>query len=141
MIKLTPTIHFDGCCEQAIDLYKKAFNAKVKCLLRYRDREKGDWDAPITKEEEEKIYHSEIMIGESRIMLGDDIYAVARKTTLQFNTVTFDTAQQVRDAFEVLAQEGTVLHPLNATTYSSQMGTVIDKFGIRWGLMTEQTDE
>lgn len=42
MIKITPNFHFNGKCEQAINLYKQAFNAKAECLLRYSDAKQED---------------------------------------------------------------------------------------------------
>jgi uncharacterized glyoxalase superfamily protein PhnB len=52
----------------------------------------------------------------------------------------FDTKEDVEKAFNVLKDGGEILIPLRKTTYSSCGGTLIDKYGIRWGLMTEQTE-
>jgi len=52
----------------------------------------------------------------------------------------FETKEEVEHAFNILAEDGNILIPLRRTTYSSCVGTLIDKFGIRWGLMTEQTE-
>ena len=43
-----------------------------------------------------------------------------------------------KNAYNVLKDGGIVIYPLRKTTYSSCMGSLIDKFGFRWGLMTEQ---
>jgi len=52
----------------------------------------------------------------------------------------FDTKEEVERAFAVLADGGEALVPLRRTTYSSCVGNVIDRFGVRWGLLTEQTE-
>ncbi|MNH30284.1 hypothetical protein D3C79_905700 [compost metagenome] len=73
-------------------------------------------------------------------MLADEIGLDAPKSTSLFLTVTFETADQVKQAYQVLTDGGSIIHPLRSTTYSSCMASVVDKFGFRWGLMTEQTE-
>lgn len=137
---VTPTLHFQGRCEEAIRLYQKAFNLKISYVLHYSDADKRDWDAELSGEQKKFIYHAEAYIGEQRLMLADEIGQENARVTSIFLTVTFDTADEVKQAFKILSDEGTTIYPLRSTTYSSYVGTLIDKFGFRWGLMTEQTD-
>lgn len=139
MVIVTPTIHFNGQCGEAIHLYQKAFGARIGCLLRYSDRDERDWDAPLTKEQESYVYHSEIYIGEQRVMMADNHEPDPSRSVSHFLTLTFDSADQVKKAYEALKDGGTVLVPMHSTTYSSCMVSLIDMFGVRWGLMTEQT--
>lgn len=55
-------------------------------------------------------------------------------------TVTFDTKGEVQQAYEVLREDSETIYQMQSTTYSSCMVVFIDKFGFRWGLMTEQTE-
>jgi len=138
---ITPTIHFNGKCGEAIELYQKAFDAQVKYLFRYTDRNEADWSDPIPAGQEHFIYHAEITIGDRRIMMGDDPALDSVRDNAAFLTVTFDCADDVKAAYEAIVNGGgTILYPMQSTTYSSCMGSVIDKFGVRWGLMTEQTE-
>jgi PhnB protein len=41
---VTPTLHFNGQCEKAIELYKEAFHCKIDCLLHYSDANNQYWD-------------------------------------------------------------------------------------------------
>lgn len=43
-------------------------------------------------------------------------------------------------AYEVLKEGCTIIYPVGSTTYSSCRVVLVDKFGFRWGLMTEQTE-
>ncbi len=52
-----PTLHCGGRCEEAIALYKKAFNLEV------------DWQGK--DEQTNLIYHTEARIGKQRIRLSD----------------------------------------------------------------------
>ncbi len=65
---LTPTLNFAGRCEEALRLYEKAFKGKVSCLLRYKEGKKEDSHWQLTKEQENYIYHAELLIGSQRIM-------------------------------------------------------------------------
>lgn len=134
---LTPNFNFAGHCEEAMALYQQAFNARVDFVLRYRDADPADHPAPSTPEQANYIYHAEMHIASQRIMLCDNL-DIPFQTSLALSlTVTFDTADEVRRAFDILAPGGQIIYPLQSTTYSSQFGVLIDRFGFRWGLMTE----
>jgi PhnB protein len=137
---ITPVLHFYGQCEEAVELYGKAFNCKLDILLRYSDADKRDWDVAMTEEQKNYIYHSEFYIGSQRFMMADELEGEQTKVTTIFMTITFDTAEEVKKAYDVLEAEGTVIYPFHSTTYCSCMGSLIDKFGFRWSLMTEQTE-
>ncbi len=139
MIAVTPTIHFNGCCEQAINLYQGAFGAEIQCLLHYGDRDERDWNEPIAGKEH-YVYHAEIVIGGQRVMMGDNPQPIAANTKACFLTLTFDSADDVRRAYDALSKGCTIVYPMQSTTYSSCMVSLIDRFGVRWGLMTEQTE-
>ena len=135
MKKVVPTIHFNGRCEEAVRFYEVAFGARVGCLLHYSDRDINDWNEPLTPEQEKFVYHAEIFIGEQRIMMSDTIEPEANAST--FLTVSFDSADDVKKAYEILKDGCTVVVPMHSTTYSACMVSLVDKFGIRWGLMKE----
>lgn len=140
MVLITPNFNFNGCCEEALNLYKKAFNAEIGCLLRYSEANKEDFKKELSDEEKRYIYHAELNLGTQRIMMCDNIdvpFATSFSLSL---TVTFDTKEEVRQAYDILKEGSTTIYPLQSTTYSSCMVVFVDKFGFRWGLMTEQTE-
>lgn len=137
---VTPVLHYQGQCEEAMALYGQAFGLKVAFFLRYRDADARDWKVAMTEEQLNGIYHAEGHIGDQRFMMADEYDQPFQPGTANFLTLTFDTADEVRHAFHLLEAEGTIIYPLRSTTYSSCMGTLKDKFGFRWGLMTEQTE-
>jgi len=137
---ITPNFNFAGRCEEAVALYQKAFNAKVGCLLRYSDANKSDWNKKLTPEQENYIYHVELFIGDQRIMMCDNMDVDLVKSTALSLTVTFDTKDEVKQAYNILREDSETIYQMQSTTYSSCMVVFIDKFGFRWGLMTEQTE-
>ena len=141
MLKLTPTINFPGNCENAIHLYEKAFGSKIDFILRYSDANISDWNTELTHEQKNYIYHAEMKIGNQRCFFSDIINFVLIKGNSQFLTITFETKEEVERAVKILAEDGQILVPFRSTTYSSCAGNLIDKYGVRWGLMTEQTEK
>jgi PhnB protein len=66
---VTPNFHFLGNCMEGIELYKKVFGAKVLCVLKNKDANPKDYTSDAKYSE--YVYHAEIMIGETRIMMSD----------------------------------------------------------------------
>lgn len=140
MIIITPNFNFNGNCEQAIRLYEKAFNAKVECLLRYSDAKTADYDKKLTKKQSNFVYHSEVYIGNQRIMMADNIDIDFQPSRALSLTVTMETKSDVLKVFEVLKDGSEIITPIHSTTYSSCICSLVDKFGFRWVIMTEQTE-
>jgi PhnB protein len=122
-------------------LYERAFGATTKFMMRYSDADERDWDRPLTDEQKKMVYHAEMLIGDQRIMLSDIIEFDLSEGSSMFLTITFEDAASVKGAYEVLKEGSTIVYPMKSTTYSSCFVSLIDKFGVRWALMTEQTDE
>ena len=141
MVIVTPNFHFLGDCEEAINMYEKAFETKVDFILRYSDAKREDLNFKLTEEQKKLVYHAEMKIGFQRIMLSDNITQKIIKGNNFFLTITFDTKEYVERAFNILSENGIIIAPLQSTTYSSCFSNLIDKFGIRWTLMTEQTEK
>ncbi len=140
MIKITPNFNFNGTCEQAIYLYEQAFNAKIECLLRYSDARLEDYAKYLTQEQRNYIYHAEIYIGNQRIMMADNMDILFQPSSALSLTVTMETRNDVMKAFDVLKDGGEIIYPIHSTTYSSCTCSLVDKFGFRWVIMTEQTE-
>lgn len=139
MIAVSPNFNFAGRCEEALNLYQKAFHARLGCLLRYSDVNEADLSETPYPHKEDYIEHAEIWIGNQRIMMCDNM-DVDFVTSLSLSLiVTFDTKEEVQQAYDVLREGSKIIYPMHSTAYSSCTVTLIDKFGFRWGLMTEQT--
>jgi PhnB protein len=137
---VTPSLNFSGECEDAIRLYERAFGTKADFAMRYADAKKEDWDKPMSDVQRRYIYHAAMRIGGQRFFLSDIIDFELRKGIASFLSITFDRKEEVERAFSVLSEGGEALIPLRATSYSSCAGNVVDRFGVRWGLLTEQTE-
>jgi len=141
MLTVTPVFNFSGRCEEAMSLYEKAFGATTKFIMRYSDADTRDWQIPLTDDQKNMVYHAEMYIGNQRLMFSDIIEFDLSQGTSLFLTITFEDAESVKRVYEILKEGSTTVYPMTSTTYSSCIVSLIDKFGFRWGLMTEGTDK
>ncbi|MGF7146142.1 PhnB protein [Anaerotaenia torta] len=139
MIYVTPNFHFPGNCKQAIELYKVAFGAEIKILLCNSDANPEDCISD--DGDNNLVYHAEIIIGNQRIMMTDDTGNAAPEGNTVSLVLTFETADEVKAAYEIVSRGCKIIHPMQSTSYSSCFVSLIDKFGMRWELMTEQTEK
>lgn len=136
-MKIIPTFNFSGQCEEALKLYKKAFNAEILCAMRYSDADPDDYHWDLAEEQKNYIYHAELLIGDQKIIMSDNIDVPFAPNLSSFLTVTFNTPEEVQNAYNILREESKTIYPLGKTSYSALRVVFTDKFGFRWGLMTE----
>jgi len=139
MIIVTPNFHFNGQCRQAIAMYEKAFNVKANVILSYADADLRDFKIS-NDNVKDLVYHAEIFIGNQRIMLSDLLDSTLPKGSTLSLVITFETADEVKTAYKTISDGAFIITPMKSTTYSSCFVSLIDKFGMRWELMTEQTE-
>lgn len=138
-MKITPTLNFAGQCREAIHLYAQAFGGQIICLVSYRDANDPAYIPLLTEEQKDWIYHAELMIDGQRIIMSDHADITFQTCYSNFLTLMYDTKEEVETAYALLQKGSTTIYPLEATPYSACRVVFVDKFGIRWGIMTEQT--
>ena len=137
---ITPVINMAGNCEELIHYYEEVFSTKADFILHYSDAKPEDWKKPLTEEQKKYVYHAEMKIGNQRFMFSDIIeFKIYHGNSLSI-VIIFNTKEEVQKIYNALLPGSSVLVPMHSTTYSSCTANLIDKFGIRWGLMTEQTE-
>ena len=135
---ITPNFHFSGQCLQAMELYRRAFGAEITNLLTNSEADPRDYTS--LAGEKFLVYHAEMCIGGQRVMMTDESGLAFPSSNPLSLVVTFETAGEVRAAYDILSEGGEILQPLRETTYSSCIVSLRDRFGMRWELMTEQTE-
>jgi len=141
MTKVEPILGFAGNASQAMDLYVKAFDAKVKTKITFAQANPKDHQC--ADDEKDLIYYAEIKIGRQTVALGDNADAVRNGVVEASGNsfaidllVHFDSDEELKAAYDVLADGGTVTSPLVSQTYCTLTCALIDKFGGRWQLMS-----
>ena len=139
-MKITPTLNSGGTCREAIHMYEKAFQGKIACLITYREANDPAYMPLLDDEQKEYIYHAELLLGDQRIVMSDHVDIEFSVCYSNFLTIMYDTKEEVQHAYEIMREGSTTIYKMEATPYSSCRVVFVDKFGIRWGIMTEQTD-
>lgn len=139
-MQITPTLNFAGSCREAMQLYEQAFQGKITCLLTYGEANDPAYLPRLTEAQKDYIYHGELYLGDQRIIMADHVDLEFTTCTTNFLTIMFDTKEEVQQAYALMQEGSTTIYPMEATPYSSCRVAFVDRFGIRWGLMTEQTE-
>lgn len=139
-MKVVPTLNFAGKCREAIHLYEKAFGGKITYLCSYREANDPAYMPKLSEEQKDWIYHAELLLGDQRIIMSDHSDLTFSVCYQNFLTVMCDTKEEVQRAYEAMKEGSTTIYPMEATPYSSCRVVFVDRFGIRWGIMTEQTE-
>ena len=137
-MEIVPTLNFAGKCNQAIHMYEEALCGTITCLLTYGEADDPAYNAMIHEDQKDYIYHGEIIIGGQRIIMSDHVDMEFTTCYTNFLTVMFDTKEEVQRAYEIMKEGSKTIYPIAETQYSDCRVVFVDRFGIRWGLMTEK---
>lgn len=126
---LTPYLAIKNSATKAIDFYKKAFGAKE--LLRMP----GPGGT---------IGHAEIKIGDSVIMLSDEMEGMGSKSPFSLGGTPVTLMIYVKDVDKTYKQAlnagGKEIRPLENQFYGDRSGTLTDPFGHVWTVATHIED-
>lgn len=123
---VTPTITVtDG--RKAIEFYKKALGAT----------ERSRFEGP-----DKKIMHAEIQIGNSIVMLNDEVMGNRSAQSLGASPVVFYLYLEDADAAfkKAIAAGGKQHMPVTDMFWGDRMGQFEDPFGYRWNIATHVKD-
>lgn len=137
-MQIVPTLNFGGNCHEAIQLYEKAFSGKITCLVTYGEANGPAFHPLLKEDQKDYIYHSELVLNGQRIIMSDHVDIAFQTCYSNFLTIMYDTDEEVKRAYEIMKAGSKTIYPLEATAYSSCRVVFVDRFGIRWGIMTEK---
>ncbi|HEY4417666.1 MAG TPA: VOC family protein [Verrucomicrobiae bacterium] len=133
---ITTYLMLNGRCEEAIEFYGHALDAKVETLLRFKDYPGTPQPGMVPPGMENKIMHSSLRIGGAMVMASDGRCdgGTTKHEGFGLALSVKDTAEADR-YFNALLDGGSVVMPQSETFYSPRFGMVTDKFGILWMVM------
>lgn len=136
-MQVQPYLFFNGCCEEALALYRSALGAQVTALMRFKDMppevvsDPGCAQGPDAMPGD-KIMHANVQIGATQFMASDgrppgdgDFKGIAL-------SLTAASDDEARRLFNALAEGGQVQMALGATFFASSFGMLADRFGVPW---------
>ncbi|MDR0309051.1 MAG: VOC family protein [Coriobacteriales bacterium] len=133
-MEIRPYITFNGDCNEAMELYKRAFKTDVLELMRFSDMPPNPMFV-IPEDYQDKVVQATLKFGENYIRMSDCGPQQPPANVPESERVSIAVeadADITKHAFTVLAEEGRVGMELAETFYSPCAGVVFDKFGVMW---------
>jgi len=127
--QVQPYLYFDGRTEEALEFYKKALDAEVECMFRFKDSPDPGSAPPGA---ENKIMHSNFRVGQSQLMASDG--DCGGKASFQGISLSLSvpSVEECERFFNALSEGGQVQMPLVESFFAQRFGMVADKFGVSW---------
>ena len=132
-MNVQPYLAFEGRCDEAIEFYKTAIDAKVDMLMRFKDAPDQSMVSPANKN---KVMHAALRAGDTQLLMSDgrctgnpNFSGIA----LALSTSTDADAERM---FNALADGGKVNMPMTKTFFASRFGMLADKFGVGWMVLS-----
>lgn len=126
-----PYLFYEGHCEEAIELYKKALGAEVVLLMRIKDSPEPP-PGGVTPENANKILHATLRVGQNMFFMSDGRCTGKANFDGFFLSLSVFTPADADKYFNNLADGGQVRMPLTKTFFSPRFGMVADRFGVGW---------
>lgn len=133
-MQVTPYLHFDGKCAEAIEFYKKALGAQVEVLMRFKDSPVPNDPNRVKPEQMNHVMHSSFTIGDTKILASDCGQALQGFSL----TLSLKSAEEVDRLFKTLSEGGQVFQAPTETFFSKRFAIANDRFGVNWILLVPQ---
>ena len=134
MTKMNVYLNFEGNSEEAFEFYRSVLGGEFSAVVRFKDMPMEGVSIP--KEDEDKIMHIGLVVGEGQHLMATDTLASLGQELTQGNNVYImlnpDTKQEADRLFNGLSQGGTVEMPIGDQVWGDYYGSFTDKFGVRW---------
>jgi PhnB protein len=134
-MKLNPHLAFNGECEAAFQFYARCFGGEIITMLAYGNSPMAEQAPP---EWRGKILHATLSFGEN-VLAGSDSLPGQYEQPKGFQALLgVDDPVDAERIFNALAENGTVLMPIQKTFWARRFGVLVDRFGIPWEINCEQ---
>ncbi|MDQ6620573.1 MAG: VOC family protein [Pseudomonadota bacterium] len=130
---IQPYLFFNGRCEEAIEFYGRALDAKVEMLSRFSDSPEPMAPGMLPAGSEHKVMHVSLRIGDSVIMASDGMCnGEARFDGFSLSITCRDSTEADRIFTALVQHGGQVRMPMARTFWSPRFGMVTDRYGVGW---------
>ncbi|MFY4774251.1 VOC family protein [Metabacillus sp. RGM 3146] len=127
MPKITPFLMFNGQAEEAMNFYVAIFsNSEIKSMKQFGANEAGAEGSVMTA--------SFSLNGHEYMCMDSSVKHEFTFTPSLSLHVSCETEEEIDHVFEKLSQDGNILMPLSACTFSKKFGWTQDKYGVSWQL-------
>ena len=131
-MQIQPYLSFEGRADEAIEFYKKAIDAKVDMLMRFKE---APDQSMVTPESKDKVMHAALHAGDTQLLMSDGRCTGSANFNGIALALSVATEADADRIFNALSDGGKVNMPLAKTFFSPKFGMVADKFGVGWMVM------
>lgn len=131
-MQIQPYLFFDGCCEQAVDFYRRALGAEVEMLMRYKESPEPHPPGMVPPGWDDKVMHTTLRIGGAILMASDGCHPSSAGFCGFSLSLSVPDAATAERLFAALADGGQVQMPLSKTFWSPCFGMLTDRFRVGW---------
>lgn len=133
---ISPAIHFSGgICKEAIDFYERVFKGTNK-FIDYDKDAPADSGITVTENTKDHVMHAGLTICGTQINFSDTNESVDPGNMICLN-VFFKNETEVCEAYEGLREGGKIIVELGPQFFSPMYGSIVDKYGVKWQLISE----
>ncbi len=134
MARLNPYLNFAGNTEEAFEFYKAIFGGQFTGLVRFKDMNVEGVNIP--KEDEDKVMHVGLPIGEENVLMASDTLESLGQELVQGNnlyiSVHVESKEEADRIFEGLSAGGSIEMAIADQPWGDYWGSLKDKFGVLW---------
>jgi PhnB protein len=133
MALINPHINFNGNAEEAFNFYKSVFGGKFSKVIRFKDISSPEFPIPV--EEENKIMHIALPIGNNFLMANDILEIMGTVSENENRSKISISAESKEEAFKLfngLSAGGQIEIPIEENPGGTYFGMFRDKYGIEW---------
>ena len=138
-MQVAPYLFFnDYTCRAAMTFYAEVFGGTLE-IMDFASMPEED-RAQMPGVPDDAVMHAALSLGGQQILASDETGEREPAMAGCRINVTLPDEATTRAAFEALADGGEVQMPLMAMFWTPAFGTLTDKFGTRWMLMSDGPD-
>jgi PhnB protein len=131
---INPWINFNGNAEEAFNFYKSVFGGEFEKITRFKDLASSEFQVPA--EEADKIMRIALQIGQSNVLLANDVPSFMGKVNENENrskiSISAESKEEADRLFAGLSAGGQVEGAMSDSPWGSYFGMFRDRYGIEW---------
>jgi PhnB protein len=131
-IRMTPYFMTNGNAKDMIRFYEEVLDAKVMSMQTY-----GEMPMSFSAELKDSVAHAIVKVGEMELQFSDSPGQTIQQGNHLTLCISTNSVEESHQIFDALQQDGNVIAPFEKTPFSPAFGSVRDKFGVTFTIVTE----
>jgi PhnB protein len=134
-MQLNTYLTFNGNCEAAFKFYAQCLGGKIEAMFTHGGTPAAEH---VPASWHDKILHARLTVGDS-ILMGSDAPPERYQEPKGFSVqLAIENPAEAERLFHALAENGSVLMPIQKTFWAARFGMLTDRFGIPWMINCEE---